>query len=214
MRRISGTTLIVVALVGRLGALTFPVWSYTGRSGAGEPNLASGTVPTRWGPLSAADRDLIVRVRLAGLWELPAGQQALDRAPTAAIKEAADHLVAGHTGLDRRVRGIARDLGVELPNQPNAQQRGWLKELTEATGKEYERKFANLLRASYGRIFPAIGAVRNSTRNSLVRELASEANQTVLDHIRVLEKTGEVDFGATIADDAATATGSTTAGVP
>ncbi|MXM66450.1 DUF4142 domain-containing protein [Streptomyces sp. HUCO-GS316] len=211
--RINGTALFIAALVATVGALAFPVWYYADRSGTGEANLAAGTVATQWGPLSAADRDLIVRVRLAGLWELPAGQQAMERAPSEAIKEAADHLIVGHTDLDRRVRIIAAQLGVELPNQPNEQQQGWLREMTAASGVQYEYKFANLLRAAHGKIFPAIGAVRNSTRNTLVRQLASDANQTVLDHITVLEKTGRVDFDA-IANDMVAGTTASPSGPP
>ncbi|MGW2963025.1 DUF4142 domain-containing protein [Streptomyces sp. NPDC001220] len=207
MRRSSGTAMILAALAATLGVLAYPVWSYADRSGTGQANLAAGTVATQWGPLSASDRDLIVRVRLAGLWELPAGQQAVERAPSAEIKEAGDHLIVGHTDLDRRVRIIAAQLGVELPNVPNEQQQGWLQEMSAATGAEYEYTFVNLLRAAHGKIFPAIGTVRNTTRNSLVRQLASDANQTVLDHITILEKTGKVDFEA-IADEIA---GSTTA---
>ncbi|MFF7334869.1 DUF4142 domain-containing protein [Streptomyces sp. NPDC008150] len=208
--RTRGTALFVAVLAATLGALAFPVWSYADRSGTGPANLAAGTVSTRWGPLSAADRDLIVRVRLAGLWELPAGQQAVERAPTRAVKEAGDHLIVGHTDLDKRVRIVAAQLNVELPNQPNEQQQGWLQELTAASGAEYEFKFANLLRAAHGKIFPAIGAVRNSTRNSLVRQLASDANQTVLDHITVLERTGAVDFDAIARDTAMASTASPT----
>lgn len=210
LRRINGSALVIAALVATVGALAFPVWSYADRSGTGAANVAAGTVNTRWGPLTAADRDLIVRVRLAGLWELPAGQQAIERAPTKAIKEAGDHLIVGHTDLDKRVRIVAAQLNVELPNQPNAQQQGWLQELTAASGKEYEYKFANLLRSAHGKIFPAIGAVRNSTRNTLVRQLASDANLTVLDHITMLEKTGNVDFDAIAAAAAATTTASPT----
>ncbi|WP_055494706.1 DUF4142 domain-containing protein [Streptomyces sp. TP-A0356] len=213
MRRINGTALLIAALATTVGALAFPVWSYADRSGTGQANVAAGTVATKWGPLTAADRDLIVRVRLAGLWELPAGQQAIERAPTQAIKEAGDHLIVGHTDLDKRVRIIAAQLGVELPNQPNEQQQGWLRELTAASGQEYRYKFANLLRAAHGKIFPAIGAVRNTTRNTLVRQLASDANQTVLDHITVLEKTGNVDFDA-IANDAVAGTTASPTGPP
>ncbi|MET7911274.1 DUF4142 domain-containing protein [Streptomyces avermitilis] len=210
MRRINGTALVIAALFATVGALAYPVWSYADRSGTGQANLAAGTVSTRWGPLTASDRDLIVRVRLAGLWELPAGQQALERPVSKAFKETADHLIVGHTDLDKRVRIVAAQLGVELPNQPNPQQQGWLQELSAASGKEYEYKFANLLRSAHGKIFPAIGAVRNSTRNTLVRQLASDTNQTVLDHITMLEKTGSVDFDAIANDTAAAATASPT----
>jgi putative membrane protein len=203
--RINGTALLIAALVVTLGALVFPMWSYADRSGTGQANVAAGTVNTQWGPLTATDRDLIVRVRLAGLWELPAGQQAIERAPSQAIKEAGDHLIVGHTDLDKRVRIVAAQLGVPLPNQPNEQQQGWLQEMSAATGTEYEYKFVNLLRAAHGKIFPAIGTVRNTTRNTLVRQLASDTNQTVLDHITILEKTGRVDFDA-IANDAVSGT--------
>ncbi|WP_338702739.1 DUF4142 domain-containing protein [Streptomyces sp. Q6] len=214
MRRVNGTALILAALVATLGALAFPIWSYADRSGTGQANLNAGTVATQWGPLSAADRDLVVKVRLAGLWEIPAGQQAMERAPTQAIRDAGDHLIVGHTDLDQRVRSVAAKLGVELPNQPNPQQQGWLKELTAATGKDYERKFANLLRNAHGKVFAAIAQVRHTTRNTLVRELATDANQTVLDHITMLENTGDVDFDA-IADEAAgTATASPTGPPP
>ncbi|MFJ4471756.1 DUF4142 domain-containing protein [Streptomyces sp. NPDC089424] len=213
MRRINGTALIIAALAATVGALAFPVWSYADRSGTGQANMDAGTVNTQWGPLTAQDRDLIVRVRLAGLWELPAGQQAMERPTSAAVKEAADHLIVGHTDLDKRVRIVAAQLGVELPNQPTEEQQGWLNEMTAASGVEYEYKFANLLRSAHGKIFPAIGAVRNSTRNTLVRQLASDANQTVLDHITVLEKTGRVDFDA-IANAAANAATSSPTGPP
>lgn len=194
MRRVNGTVLIIAALVATLGAIAFPVWSYADRSGTGPAELAAGTVATQWGPLSAADRDLLVKVRLAGLWEIPAGQQAMERAPTEAIKEAGDHLIVGHTDLDQRVRGVAARLGVELPNQPTEQQQGWLKELTEASGETYQRKFANLLRVAHGKVFSVIAQVRDTTRNTLIRQLATDANQTVLDHITMLEATGLVDF--------------------
>ncbi|WP_434600600.1 DUF4142 domain-containing protein [Streptomyces sp. A5-4] len=208
MRRINGTALIIAALVATLGALAFPVWSYADRSGTGEANLNASSVGTQWGPLSAADRDLLVKVRLAGLWELPAGQQAIERAPSQAIKEAGDHLIVGHSDLDKRARLVAAQLNVPLPNQPTEQQQGWLRELSAASGQEYERKFANLLRNAHGKVFSAIAQVRHTTRNSLIRQLATDSNQTVLDHITMLEATGLVDFDAMANEAAGGATAS------
>ncbi|MEU9014447.1 DUF4142 domain-containing protein [Streptomyces sp. NPDC048479] len=214
MRSLTGTGLIIVALTATIAALLFPIWSYDDRSGTGLANLRAGSVPTRWGPLSAADRDFIVRVRLAGLWELPAGQQAVGRAPTVAVRVAGEHLVEGHTYLDARVREVAARLTMELPSQPTAQQRGWLQEFSEARGQEYETKFANILRRAHGKVFSLVADIRNSTRNTLVRELADDANTTVLDHINVLEATGLVDYDAIAADDAATTTASPTGPPP
>ncbi|MFF4210283.1 DUF4142 domain-containing protein [Streptomyces sp. NPDC001796] len=200
---LSGTGILIILLAGTLAALVFPVWSYADRSGTGVDTLNAQSVSTQYGPLSALDRDFVTKVRLAGLWELPAGQQAEQKGTTEAVRTAGEHLVRGHTFLDARVRDVAARLGLALPNQPNAQQRQWLDTLDAAQGEEYDRDFANLLRRAHGKVFTVVAQVRATTRNSLVRALADDANATVLDHIKVLEATGYVDFDA-LAQDAAT----------
>ncbi|WP_328493334.1 DUF4142 domain-containing protein [Streptomyces sp. NBC_00414] len=200
----TGTGLIITALTATLAALVFPIWSYADRSGTGVDTLNAETVSTNFGPLSALDREFVTKVRLAGLWELPAGQQAEERGTTKAVRTAGEHLVEGHTFLDARVRNVAARLGLELPNQPSEQQRAWLTTLSAARGEEYDRQFANILRGAHGKVFGLVAQVRANTRNSLVRGLADDANTTVLDHITVLEATGLVDFEA-LARDAASA---------
>jgi predicted outer membrane protein len=201
---VNGTGLIITGLTATLVALIFPIWSYADRSGTGLDTLNAQSVSTQFGPLSALDREFVTKVRLAGLWELPAGQQAEQRGTTEAVRTAGAHLVEGHTFLDARVRSVAARLGLALPNQPNAQQRGWLATLEGAQGVDYDRKFANILRKAHGKVFSLVAQVRANTRNALVRDLADDANTTVLDHIKVLEATGYVDFDA-LAQDAATA---------
>ncbi|MHC3469609.1 DUF4142 domain-containing protein [Streptomyces sp. 7R007] len=192
----SGTGLIITALTATVLAVAFPIWSYADRSGTGVSVLNAQTVSTRYGPLSGLDREFITKVRLAGLWELPAGQQAEQKGTTDAVRTAGEHLVGGHMFLDQRVRDVAAKLGLALPNEPNAQQQGWLRELTAAQGTDYDREFANILRLAHGKVFSLVAQVRASTRNSLVRELADDANTTVLDHIKILEATGYVDWDA------------------
>ncbi|WP_329545013.1 DUF4142 domain-containing protein [Streptomyces sp. NBC_01356] len=199
---VSGTGLIVTGLTATLVALAIPIWSYEDRSGTGLDTLNAQTVSTQFGPLSALDREFITKVRLAGLWELPAGQQAQERGTTEAVRTAGAHLIEGHTFLDSRVRNVAARLGLELPNQASEQQRGWLTTLSAAQGADYDREFANILRKAHGKVFSLVAQVRANTRNSLVRDLADDANSTVLDHIKVLEATGYVDFDA-LAEDAA-----------
>ncbi|MFI9201874.1 DUF4142 domain-containing protein [Streptomyces sp. NPDC053048] len=197
MRSLIGTGLVVTALTATVAALLFPLWSYRDRTATGAAlDPTAGSVSTRFGPLSAADRDFVERVRLAGLWEIPAGQQALERGTTASVKLAGRHLVEGHTTLDQHVRDVAGRLGLELPSQPSPEQRRWLTRLDAAHGGTYDREFANILRRAHGKVFALVGQVRAGTRNSAVRELAEDANTTVLDHLKILEDTGLVDFDA------------------
>ncbi|MDH6548053.1 putative outer membrane protein [Streptomyces sp. SAI-041] len=161
----TGTGLIIAGLTATLVALLIPIWSYADRSGTGLSVLKAGTVTTPYGPLSALDRDFVTKVRLAGLWELPAGQQAQQKGTTQAVRTAGQHLVEGHTFLDARVRDVASKLGLALPNEPNDQQKQWLATLDGAQGVDYDRQFANIARLAHGRVFPVVAEVRASTQN-------------------------------------------------
>ncbi|GGZ01803.1 hypothetical protein GCM10010343_29210 [Streptomyces avidinii] len=197
-----GSGLVISALALTLIALLIPVDSFGSRASAAATGTAAadddggGTVSTAFGPLTAADRDFIRKVRLAGLWELPAGRQAQQRGSRPAIKTAGQHLIDGHTELDRQVIQVGQALGVDLPNQPTAQQQDWLGQMNRARGEEYERLFVQLLRKAHGKVFSLLAGIRAQTKNSMVRALATSANNTVLDHITVLEDTGLVDFDA------------------
>lgn len=203
----SGTGIIISGLTLTLAALIFPVWSYTDQpKTTGASVLQADTYLTQYGPLSAQDRDFITKVRLAGLWELPAGELAQEKGTTAAVRTAGRHLVDGHTFLDERVRDVAGKLGLGLPNEPTDQQKQWLDTLKSAQGEDFDRQFANIVRLAHGRVFSVVAEVRAGTQNSLVRSLADDANTTVLDHIQVLEATGYVDFAALARDLAVSGT--------
>ena len=180
---------VVVAVILAVGATIWQSWT------AGMPGM-SGYTATQWGPLSPADRDLIVKVRLACLWEMSTGQQMQQQATSPAVKEAGRKISAEHTELDQKTREIADKLGVLLPSTPSAQQIAWMKEITAATGSDYDRIAVQRLREAHGIVLPVIAEVRSSTRNDLVREFANLSDQFVTRHMQRLEATGLVDFHA------------------
>jgi len=139
---------------------------------------------------------MIIRVRLACLWEIPAGQLAQERAGRPIVKEVGAQLRDDHIELDRQVRSVAAELGVALPDQPNAQQREWLAELSSKSGEEFDKAFTWLLRAAHGAVFTTIAAVRSSTTNDAVRQFAETGINIVMKHMRLLESTDMVDYSS------------------
>jgi predicted outer membrane protein len=163
-------------------------------TGAG--SLPEGWTATSFGPLGPADRELLVRVRQAGLWENPAGLLARDRAADKRVKEVGAQLANDHHGLDEQVRQVAAQLGVALPDKATAEQQGWVQELTGKKGADFDVTFANRLRAAHGKVFGLVGAVRSGTQNELIRSFAQTAVNVVMKHMTLLESIGNVDYGA------------------
>lgn len=179
-----------------------PAHNMPGMQMGSAAQAGAGDNPVGAGPVTELDKTFLVKVRQAGLWEIPAGDLAQTHASSEQVKRAGLHLLDGHSHLDQLVREDARMLGVTLPDQATAEQQGWVRQLTEAQGLEFDKLFANLLRESHGKIFATIAEVRAGTQNDVIRRHATQANQTVLDHMTVLEETGLVD-AKTIADVAA-----------
>lgn len=172
-RRLS---LLLVALVAGIGVL---------------PGTAMAA-PAPGQQLNAADMTLLNGVRLAGLWEMPAGQMAAEKGRSKRVREIGAEIARQHGVLDQLVVQAANKLGATLPTDPTTEQKGWLTEMQNATGARFDQIFVTRLRVAHGKIFPVIGAVRASTRDPIVRKLAEQANTFVNDHMTMLESTGLV----------------------
>ncbi|MEV6236670.1 DUF4142 domain-containing protein [Lentzea sp. NPDC051838] len=161
-----------------------------------QPDFGPDYTPTQFGPMGPAGRDMLVKVRLAGLWEGPAGRLGLEKSANPLVKEAGRHLINGHAELDAKVLELGRTLNVSLPTEANSDQQGWIAEMTNAPAgsTEFDRIFANRLRAAHGGVYKFLAVVRTGTRNTAIRDFAKRCMEVVLDHIQVLEATGMVDF--------------------
>ncbi len=152
------------------------------------------TAQTASGPLGPADRDFLVKVRQAGLWEIPVGQWAQVRADSQRVKEVGAHLVEDHKKLDAAVRQLAARLAVPLPDRASPEQQQWMAQLATETGPAFDRDFAKLLRAAHGKVFSLVANVRAGTRNTEIRKFAGTAVTVVMRHMTLLESTGLVDY--------------------
>ncbi|HEY0535150.1 MAG TPA: DUF4142 domain-containing protein [Actinoplanes sp.] len=155
------------------------------------PAHAEGTGPAQ---LNAADMTLLNGVRQAGLWEMPAGQMAAQKGTTPKIRQVGSAIATQHAQLDQLTTDAANKLGVTLPTTPTTQQQGFLNQLQAAKGIQFDQMFVTFLRGTHGFIFPIIGAVRSSTRNPVIRELADQATIFVMHHMQMLESTGLVQY--------------------
>lgn len=195
-RNAMGTLFVGGALSMTLAALAYPsMLGVSTASTAGARVVAN----TQWGPLTEDDRDFVVKVRAAGLWEYPVGQMGVQKGSSQGVITASQHLIDGHAALDTTCRKIAPMLNITLPNLASPQQVGFVNQLASDTkGEQFDKDFANILRQTHGSIFNTVAKIRSTTKNTLVRALADQANDTVLDHITVMEQTGLVDIDQTI----------------
>ncbi|GGP68116.1 DUF4142 domain-containing protein [Saccharothrix coeruleofusca] len=156
----------------------------------GDDNTADWDTP--WGPLSQYDRNLLINVRWANLWEGPTSEQMAQRSTNPKVKAVAEQLSKEHHVLDVMVAETVAKLGVPLPDSPTPLQQSWIDEILGKSGSAADDAWSNITREAHGSIFMSIAQVRTATQNDLMREFAQIANEYVLRHMTLLESTGLV----------------------
>jgi putative membrane protein len=164
----------------------------TGFAAADDVTPQGPAQQTPLGEITDTDKDLLVKVRQAGLWEMPMGDEAQTRAAGQRVKEVGQQLASDHRFLDDRVTKLAAQMGVPLPDQANPDQQSWMAELRSKTGADFDSTFVNRLRAAHGKVFNAVAKIRAGTRNEAIRQFAQVCNNIVMKHMTLLESTNLV----------------------
>jgi predicted outer membrane protein len=146
-------------------------------------------------PLAVTDREVLHKVKQAGLWEMPVGMWASERAVDPRVREVGGKIAVEHQELDGIVNKAAARLGVELPTEPTPEQQGWIREIDAQRGAALDERAVFLLRQAHGNVLPVLTQVRVTTRNAVIREFTTEAMAFVQRHIEYLESTGLVRYG-------------------
>jgi predicted outer membrane protein len=142
--------------------------------------------------LNEADMTLLIGLRQAAGWEIPAAKAAAEKGSTPKIRQAGQKLADEQSQLDRQTVDVIKKLGATVQVPPTAEQDSVLNKLQSAAGRQFDQLFVNSLRNGYGFLYTIIGEVRASTRTTLIRQLADQANVSFLTYMQALEGTGMV----------------------
>lgn len=185
--------LLVIALVGGGAVALYQAYrTYPTSATPGQ----DGWVSTATGPLGPGDRDLLVRIRLSGLWQRPLAQQMTERATQQRVRDVGQLLSDEDVALDTLVINAAHEVGTSLPNQPTDDQRGLLTSTSNTTGTAFDASAVNTLRVADGELLPLLATVRANTRNATVRIFAAAAAGFIERHMEYGESTGLVSYAA------------------
>ncbi|HEX6354575.1 DUF4142 domain-containing protein [Actinophytocola sp.] len=144
------------------------------------------------GQLSDLDREFLVVINFANLWEVPMGDLAVERGSTQRARDVGATIASDHRKLTDLVTDVAGKYGVPLTKTPSSSTQKWMDEISATSGADFDRVFSDRLRGAHGTVFGLIAEVRAGTRNSELRDFATQANNIVMKHMTLLESIGGV----------------------
>jgi putative membrane protein len=142
------------------------------------------------------DRTFLRRAHQSNLAEIQAGRLAQQKAASASVRDMGARLVSDHTRLDAQLRPVADQLGVDLPDQPNAMQRRVAAELAAKRGAAFDRAWLAAMIAGHRRALADGRAELQAGSSEQVQSLARSAAPVIRGHLTMLQQiAGEVPGG-------------------
>ncbi|SFK10411.1 putative membrane protein [Streptosporangium canum] len=138
--------------------------------------------------LNEQDKKFLVQLHRVDLTAIQAGNLAQRRSTDRSITDLGKILVDDHTKLDESVRQVAQKAGVPLPEDPNANQRQQLAELSRLTGQVFDNVWLAAMITGHRQTLDRLDQELSEGSSPEVKKLAEDARPVVREHLNMLRK--------------------------
>ncbi|HJU07114.1 MAG TPA: DUF4142 domain-containing protein [Rhodanobacteraceae bacterium] len=137
---------------------------------------------------SPQDRAWLVAAHQTNLAEFAAGNLAAQSGHTESVRNAGRMLVDDHRALDAKLQPVAKQLGVKLPDYPNAQQQAEMQRFQRESGMQFDQTWAHV--EGDGHVLAIELTVKETQQGSSpqVKQLAAAALPVLKKHLKVLRQ--------------------------
>ncbi|WP_434741067.1 DUF4142 domain-containing protein [Micromonospora sp. SH-82] len=135
---------------------------------------------------STQDTQYLQAVHQVNLFEIASGEQAQEKGQNQQVKDLGKQFVTDHTALDESVRNVAKQLNVELPNEPTADQQAVLDELNGLSGAEFDKAWVTAELAGHVQAIQATQTEISQGSEQSVVQLAQDALPVLQTHYDAL----------------------------
>jgi len=122
------------------------------------------------------DQDFVKEAAQAGIAEVALGKLALQRAQNPYVRQFAQRMVDDHSRVNHELTDLAKNQGVEVPNEMNAEQRNLNARLATLSGAAFDREYMRAMVKDHTR---NVALFRNYSQNGKHEEMKSWAAKTL-----------------------------------
>jgi putative membrane protein len=174
-RVVRGATLpIVLAAFSSVGAV--------GVAAAQSSDSAAGTSSSH--KLTAADRQFVKKAAQGGLAEVQLGQLATEKAESPEVKQFGQRMVDDHTKANDKLKQVASDEGVTVPDKLNAKDAATKARLEKLSGKAFDRAYMHDMVLDHTKDVSEFRMESKNAKDPALKNFVTETLPTLKDHLK------------------------------
>jgi len=136
---------------------------------------------------TSQDGSWLIATHQTNLSEIASGQLAAQSGHSEAVRNAGQMLASDHQSLDAKLKPVAAELGVTLPNEPNMEQRDEMKHFKSLSGMNFDRDWAKTEADGHVKSIEATEREIQHGSSLQVKQLAQSALPVLKKHLRTLK---------------------------
>ncbi len=136
---------------------------------------------------SAQDAQFLQQAHQTNLAEIAAGHLAQQKGNSQTVKNLGAKFVTDHTKLDQSVKTVAQNLGVSLPQAPNAHQQAVAAKLKAVSGSQFDTLFVTTQLAGHTQAMQAGQTEIEKGSNPQAVKVARDSAPVIASHHQALE---------------------------
>ena len=132
-------------------------------------------------------QQFVEKAATSGILEVKLGQMAQEKASSSEVKDFGEHMVTGHSQANDKLKSIAQEKGVTLPDSLTAKQQGTVDKLSKLSGEEFDQEYMKTMVKEHKKDVQAFEKAAKNLSDPAVQDFASQTLPTLKEHLQEAE---------------------------
>lgn len=139
------------------------------------------------GSLNAQDRQFLVKAAQRDMDEIMTSRLALQKASSGEVKSYAQMMIQQHTDSSNKLKPLAQQKSVALPNSPSPEGRALMAQLSKLSGRQFDQAYMRGQAQAHARTEAEYRRQLQQGQDPQVRAFANQVLPVVAEHRRMAE---------------------------
>ena len=134
--------------------------------------------------LTAADRQFVKKAAQGGLAEVQLGQLATEKAESPEVKQFGQRMIDDHTKANDKLKQVASDEGVTVPDKLNAKDAATKARLEKLSGKAFDRAYMHDMVLDHTKDVSDFRMESKNAKDPALKNFVTETLPTLKNHLK------------------------------
>ena len=138
--------------------------------------------------VSSETRQFMEKAATSGMLEVRLGKLAQEKASSQEVKDFGEQMVTDHSQANDKLKSLAQDKGVTLPDSLTSKQQQDVEKLTQLSGEEFDKEYMDMMLKDHKKDIKTFDKASKNVPDPAVQDFASQTLPTLKDHRQKAEE--------------------------